>query len=463
MYYACWLNEDRNNMRIHLIAIGGAVMHNMAIALHKKGYTISGSDDVIFDPAKSRLAKHGLLPENVGWDANNISSDLDGVILGMHAKPDNPELLKAQELGIRIYSFPEFLYEQSKDKKRVVVAGSHGKTSITSMIMYVLKSQGLDFDYMVGSSVDGFEDSVKISDAPLIVFEGDEYLTSPIDRRPKFIWYKPDVLLISGIAWDHVNVFPTLDIYQQQFEMLIDQQQTGALVYFVDDPVLQKIAAKQFKPDVFFKPYQTPEYIIRNGVTSVTHEGETTELEIIGEHNLQNLEGARLVCEELGISASNFFKSISTFTGAGRRLEVWKKYENAIVFKDFAHSPSKVKASTKAVSEQYADWETVAVLELHTFSSLKKEFLPEYAGALDEADTAVVFINPETLKRKGNLTFKEVEIREYFKNDSITLIDDPTELEGFLHNLGMNKRALLLMSSGNYGGVDVEKWLNSLE
>ncbi|MCB0736557.1 MAG: peptidoglycan synthetase [Bacteroidetes bacterium] len=449
-------------MRIHLIACGGAVMHNMAIALHKKGHQVTGSDDVIFDPAKSRLERLGLLPTTVGWNAENITSDIEAVILGMHAKADNPELLKAQELGIKIYSFPEFLYEQSREKTRVVVAGSHGKTTITSMVMYALRKSGVDFDYMVGSSVDGFEDSVRLSDAPIIILEGDEYLTSPIDRRPKFIWYKPHVLLVSGIAWDHVNVFPSLEEYHQQFEMLLEQQNSGALVYYVNDPVLDKMASGLFKPDLFIKPYTTPEYSIENGQTIINHDGIKTPLEIIGQHNLENLEGARLVCEELGVDALKFFKNMQDFTGAGRRLEVLKTFKNGIVYKDFAHSPSKVKASTNAVASQFKNYETVAVLELHTFSSLTKSFLPEYAGCLDAAQKPAVFVNPETLKRKGNLAFTAQEIRQYFKNDDIEFFDSPQVLKDWIIEQGIDKKALLLMSSGNFGGIDFDQVLESL-
>lgn len=447
-------------MKIHFIAIGGAIMHNLAIALHKKGHQITGSDDAIFDPSKSRLARHGLLPAIMGWDTQHIAIDLDAVILGMHAKEDNPELLKAQEMGIRVYSFPEFVYEECKDKTRIVVAGSHGKTTTTSMIMHVLRTCGMDFDYMVGSSVDGFEDSVKLSDAPLVVLEGDEYLTSPIDRRPKFIWYKPQVLMVTGIAWDHINVFPTFEGYVEQFRMLIEEQQEGALVYFVQDPELDRIVNDQFKPDVFIKPYDTPNYQITAGKTEVEHDGLKTSLHIIGEHNLQNMEGARLACEEVGVDTRDFFKAMETFEGAGRRLECLRDTEESVLYKDFAHSPSKVTASVKAISDQYPSLHSIALLELHTFSSLKKEFLPHYAGSLDSASEAVVFVNPETLKKKGNLTFSEEEIREAFQRKDLKFITEPTDLHKYVKEIDTQGKAIIFMSSGNWGGVDMEGLLS---
>ncbi|MGB0432032.1 MAG: UDP-N-acetylmuramate--L-alanine ligase [Bacteroidia bacterium] len=448
------------NMKIHFIAIGGAIMHNLAIALHKKGHEVTGSDDIIFDPSKSRLEKHGLLPKDIGWNTNNITNNLDAIILGMHAKVDNPELLKAQEMGLKVSSFPEFVYEECKDKTRIVIAGSHGKTTTTSMVMHVLNEMGKDFDYMVGSSVDGFEDSVKLSDAPIVVLEGDEYLTSPIDLRPKFIWYKPQVLMITGIAWDHINVFPTFDGYVDQFRKLIEDQNHGALVYYVGDEHLDRIVNDQFKPDLFIKPYDTPNYKLNEGETEVEHDGLKTPLKIIGEHNLQNMEGARLVCEEIGISAEDFFKAMSTFEGAGRRLECLVNTPEYVLYKDFAHSPSKVTASVKAINDQFPALESVALLELHTFSSLKKEFLPHYANSLTPAKRAAVFINPETLKKKGNLSFAEKEIKEAFNREDLSFLQTPEELTDYLKTINKSGEAVIFMSSGNWGGVDVEAILS---
>ncbi|MBI1185526.1 peptidoglycan synthetase, partial [bacterium] len=422
-------------MRVHFIAIGGAIMHNLAIALHKKGHEVSGSDDAIFDPSKSRLEKYGLLPATMGWNPENIHRALDAVILGMHAKADNPELLRAQQLGLKVYSFPEFVYEECRNKTRIVIAGSHGKTTATSMIMHVLHTLQYDFDYMVGSSVDGFEDSVKLSDAPLVVLEGDEYLTSPIDLRPKFIWYKPQILMITGIAWDHINVFPTFDGYVNQFRKLIEAQNSGAFVYFVEDEMLDRIVNDQFKPDLFIKPYNTPSYKVIDGETVVEHDGLTTPVKIIGEHNLQNMEGARLVCEEIGISATDFFKAISSFEGAGRRLECLVKSSHYVLYKDFAHSPSKVTASVKAVAQQYPQFESMALLELHTFSSLKKEFLPQYAHSLDPATKAAVFINPDTLAKKGGLSFSEKEIRVAFQREDLIYLTTANELKSYIGSI----------------------------
>ena len=448
-------------MKIHFIAIGGAIMHNLAIALHKKGHEVSGSDDAIFDPSRSRLAKHGLLPQQMGWNADNITTGLDAVILGMHAKEDNPELKRAQDLGIRVYSFPEFVYEECRNKTRIVVAGSHGKTTTTSMIMHVLRECKMDFDYMVGSSVEGFEDSVKLSDAPIVVLEGDEYLTSPIDRRPKFIWYKPQILMVTGIAWDHINVFPTFDGYVNQFRNLIEDQQKGALVYFVKDAELDQIVNEQFKPDVFIKPYDTPEYEVEAGQTQVKHEGISTALRIIGEHNLQNMEGARLICEEVGIGADAFFRAMSTFDGAGRRLECLVNTDDYVLYKDFAHSPSKVTASVKAIAEQYPHLNSIALLELHTFSSLKKEFLPHYAGSLDAAQKAAVFINPETLAKKGNLSFSEDEIKAAFQRQDIEYLDTVERLDAYVSGIKKEGNAVIFMSSGNWGGLGMEQLLGN--
>lgn len=447
-------------MRIHFIAIGGAIMHNLAIALHKKGHVVSGSDDVIFDPARSRLFKNGLLPDKVGWYPEKLNKEIDAVILGMHAKKDNPELKAANDLGIRVYSFPEFVYEETKNQKRLVVAGSHGKTTITSMVMHVLNKLNIDFNYVVGSSVDGFEDSVKLTkEAKIAVIEGDEYLTSPIDMRPKFIWYKPDVLLISGIAWDHINVFPTFDIYKHQFEQLIEGMEKGALCYYVGDAELHKMVNKQFKPNLFIKPYETPAYKISHNKTTVNHDDVYYPIALIGEHNLQNMEGARLMCEEVGVSASQFWEAIADFKGAGRRLELLYQSNNKVVYKDFAHSPSKVLASVKALKQQYADRKTIAILELHTFSSLNPDFLPEYANTLNDVDQAIVYINPNTLKQKGNLNFSQDEIRSFFQRDDIIYTNDKAVLDHLLRDeLPKDAYALVFMSSGNYGDLDMKKY-----
>jgi UDP-N-acetylmuramate: L-alanyl-gamma-D-glutamyl-meso-diaminopimelate ligase len=444
--------------KIHLIACGGAVMHNMMIALHLKGYHITGSDDAIYDPALSRLKKHGLLPKQMGWDENNITEDLDAVILGMHARIDNPELHKAQELGLKIYSFPEFIFENSRDKKRVVIGGSHGKTTTTAMIMHVMKSLGKDFDYMVGSIVQGFETMVKLTqDSPVIILEGDEYLSSPIDMRPKFHLYHPQIAMLTGIAWDHVNVFPTFENYMEQFDIFVRDLEPGALLfYFKEDKNLQNIIARY--PHVNAQPYTTPEYYIDNeNISHIQSDGKDYPLQIFGEHNLQNMEGARMICETLGISRDDFYTAMRDFAGAARRLELLYSSDKLIVYRDFAHSPSKLKSTVEAVSRQYHDARVIAVFELHTFSSLDASFLPEYAHCMDEADLALVYFDEETLKQKRK-NLNEADVRSAFGNN-VDVYSKPGSLHEKIKTLLMEadeKTILLLMSSGNFGGI---KWL----
>ncbi|MBL4668343.1 MAG: peptidoglycan synthetase, partial [Flavobacteriales bacterium] len=379
-------------MRVHFIAIGGSAMHNLAIALHKKGFNVTGSDDEIFEPSKGRIAKHGLLPNKFGWDENRITTELDAVILGMHARIDNPELLKAQELGVKVYSYPEYIYEQSKDKIRVVIGGSHGKTSITSMVLHVLEKCNKKFDYMVGAQLEGFDTMVEITDAKIIILEGDEYLSSPIDRRPKFHLYHPNIALISGIAWDHINVFPTFENYVEQFSEFIKLiEKDGKLIYCKADAEVNKIALMTSNPDIDRIGYQTPDNVINNGITSVLVEGNEIPLQIFGDHNLQNLNGARLICNELKINDNQFYEAIQDFKGASKRLELIAATDNTAIYKDFAHSPSKLKATTQAVKKQYPNRELIACMELHTFSSLNKEFLQEYKNSMSSADEAYVY------------------------------------------------------------------------
>jgi UDP-N-acetylmuramate: L-alanyl-gamma-D-glutamyl-meso-diaminopimelate ligase len=441
-------------MRIHFIAIGGSAMHNLAIALHKKGYQISGSDDVIFEPAKSRLDKYGLLPGEMGWDESRISPDLDAVILGMHARIDNPELLKAQALGVKIYSYPEYVYEQSKSKLRVVIGGSHGKTTITSMILHVLNYYGRDFDYLVGAQLAGFDTMVKITrEAPVMIIEGDEYLSSPIDRRPKFHLYKANVAVISGIAWDHINVFPTYADYVSQFGKFIDTiEGNGTLIYCSADQDLHDLVDKS-EASVKHIGYAIPEHSIENGITYLYP--EHTPLKIFGDHNLMNLNAAKLVCEELDISAEQFNKAIASFTGAAKRLEVISADESTNVYKDFAHSPSKLKATIDAVKSQFDQRKLVACIELHTFSSLNKDFLKEYAGAMDKADEAIVFIDIKSFEQKRMEPFSESDVREAFANPDLKFFNDAAKLKAYLLSLKYFNTNLLLMSSGNYAGFDL--------
>jgi len=449
-------------MRIHFIAIGGSAMHNLAIALHKKGYQITGSDDVIFEPAKSRLDGYGLLPAEMGWDENRITADVDAVILGMHARIDNPELLKAQKLGVKIYSYPEYIYEQSKDKLRVVIGGSHGKTTITSMILHVLNYYKRDFDYLVGAQLAGFETMVKVTEeAPVMIIEGDEYLSSPIDRRPKFHLYKANVAVISGIAWDHINVFPTYADYTLQFDKFIDTiEENGTLIYCKADQDLNNIV-DQSKAKVNKIGYAIPDHEIENGITYLLP--EKTALKIFGDHNLMNLNAAKFVCKELNISYADFDTAIASFTGAAKRLEVISADESTNVYKDFAHSPSKLKATIDAVKAQFGNRKLVACIELHTFSSLNKDFLKEYAGAMDQADEAIVFIDLKSFEQKRMNPFSEEDVQQAFANPKLKFFNDAAELKSYLLSLNYKDTNLLMMSSGNYAGFDLPELAASLE
>lgn len=451
-------------MRIHFIAIGGSAMHNLALALHHKGYEVTGSDDEINEPSYTRLKRYNLLPEKMGWYPEKLDQTIEAVILGMHARADNPELLKAQELGLKIFSYPEYLYEQSKDKIRVVIGGSHGKTTITAMILHVLKSLGKNFDYMVGSQIDGFETMVRLSyDAPFIILEGDEYLSSPIDRRPKFHLYKPDIALLSGIAWDHINVFPTFDNYLEQFRIFVRSIPTGgALVYCDVDEEVRTVAALA-GPAVKVLPYQIPAYRIESGVTKILHgDGAVTALEIFGEHNLMNLNGARLICKQLGIDDHDFYQSISTFKGASNRLELVLRKGTTAVYKDFAHSPSKLKATTEAVKQQYPSSKLIACMELHTFSSLNENFLSEYKGSMERADEAIVYFNPHTIAHKKLKPITAQQVKAAFGTENITVVTDASVMRELLLKKEFSQSVLLLMSSGNFDGLDFKKLASEL-
>ncbi len=445
-------------MRIHFIAIGGSAMHNLAIALHKKGYQVTGSDDTIHDPSKSRLEKYGLLPKEFGWFPEKINSDLDTIILGMHAKIDNPELLKAQALGLKIYSYPEFLFEQSKDKTRVVIGGSHGKTTITSMILHVLNYHDREVDYMVGAQLEGFETMVHLTEEnEVIVLEGDEYLSSPIDRRPKFHLYKPNIALISGVAWDHINVFPTYENYVEQFQIFTDSLINGGiLVYNEEDPEVKRVVESSTSAIKKY-PYRTPPHSIDDGTNYLeTVEGDVP-LEIFGNHNLQNLAGAKWICQHMGIDEEDFYEAIASFKGASKRLEKIAENDTTVIFKDFAHSPSKVKATTKAVKDQYENRTVLACLELHTYSSLNAEFLKEYKGALKYADKAAVFYSPHAVKIKQLDEVTSDQIAEAFEREDLIIYTKPSEFQKFLFSENLENSAVLLMSSGNYGGLDFDE------
>ena len=445
-------------MRIHFIAIGGSAMHNLAIALHNKGEQVTGSDDEIFDPSRSRLAAKGLLPEQYGWFEDKISSDIDAVILGMHAKQDNVELLRAKELGLTIYSYPEFLYEQSKNKTRVVIGGSHGKTTITSMILHVMHYHDVQVDYMVGAQLEGFETMVHLTkENDFIVLEGDEYLSSAIDRRPKFHLYKPNIALLSGIAWDHINVFPTFDNYVEQFRVFLSQITHGGAIVYNQEDIEVKQVVETTQNQIKKYPYKTPKYSVENGDTLLDTQDGAMPIEVFGKHNLNNLEGARWICQLMGVQQEDFYEAIATFTGASKRLEKIAQGPTSIAYKDFAHSPSKVVATTQALKNQYPERSLLACLELHTYSSLNPEFLSEYKGALDGADKAVVFYSPKAVKIKKLEAVSSAQILKAFQREDLLVFTDPTAFQDYLFAQDFNNTSLLLMSSGNYGGLDFEK------
>ncbi|MCF8258612.1 MAG: peptidoglycan synthetase [Flavobacteriales bacterium] len=445
-------------MRVHFIAVGGSAMHNMALAMHQMGHQVTGSDDEVFEPSKTRLAAHGLLPEKMGWDPDRITTDLEAVILGMHARADNPELLKAQEMKLRIYSYPEFIYEQCRDKKRVVIGGSHGKTSITAMVLHVLSYHKVDCDYMVGAQLEGFDTMVRLTnEAKIVVLEGDEYLSSPIDRRPKFHLYKPHIALISGIAWDHVNVFPTFENYVDQFGMFIDLiEKDGTLIYCIEDEEVRQLA-DECQGHITKLPYGVPSHFTEDGKTYLLTDVGKVPLKIFGNHNLMNLTGARLVCGSLGITNAQFYEAIQSFKGAANRLELVAENGRVSVFKDFAHSPSKLKATVQAVKQQFPDRKLTACMELHTFSSLTAEFLKEYAGSMDAADEAIVYFNPHTLKHKKLPELDKKDVKKAFARKDLEVYTDSADLRKHLLSQKWRKRNLLMMSSGTFDGIDVAK------
>jgi len=450
-------------MNVHFIAIGGAAMHNLALALHQKGMQVTGSDDTIFEPSKSRLNAAGLLPTSFGWFSEKITKNLDAVVLGMHAKEDNPELLRAQELGLKIYSYPEFLYEQSKHKTRVVIGGSHGKTTITAMILHVLNYHDIEVDYMVGAQLEGFDVMVKLTDeADFMVLEGDEYLSSPIDRRPKFHLYQPNIALLSGIAWDHINVFPTFENYLNQFKIFVDSITVGGSIsYNTEDPHVKSIVENSENQIRKF-PYQTPKHTIEEGVTYLDTEEGPLPLEVFGAHNLNNLAGSKWICQQMGVDQDDFYEAISSFSGASKRLEKVAENANCVVYKDFAHSPSKVKATTEAVKSQYPNRPLVACLELHTYSSLNATFLEHYKGTLDAADTAVVFYSPQAVEIKKLDSVSKIQIETAFEREDLTIFTDPIPFKNYINSLKFAQKTVLLMSSGSYGNLDFEALKNKV-
>ena len=437
-------------MRIHFIAIGGAAMHNLAMAVATKaGYIVTGSDDEIFDPARTHLLEAGLLPKEMGWHPENITSDIDAIILGMHAREDNPELVRARELGIKIYSFPEYLYEQTKDKIRIVVGGSHGKTSTTSMILYVLQHLGIEADYMVGAQIEGFERMVRLSDtAKYAVFEGDEYLTSPLDLRSKFLWYHPHVAILTGIAWDHINVFPTFPEYVDTFRKFVDRiEENGTFIYYKHDSNLCEIASHA-RSDIKQLPYEA-------------YHGNV-DMKIFGKHNMENLQAAAFACQQIGVKPEDFYREIATFTGASNRLELIDEIGDNVAYKDFAHSPSKLRATVNAVRERYPEKQLVAAMELHTFSSLMADFLPQYEGCMENSDVALVYFNPKVIEHKKLTPITADAVRDAFGTKNVEVFTDSQMLQQRLRSIRYENTALLMMTSGTFDGINIPEFAREL-
>ena len=445
-------------MKIHFIAIGGSAMHNLAIALKLKGFSITGSDDAINDPSRSRLKKYNLLPQKEGWFSDKITSDIDAVVLGMHAKDDNPELLKARKIGLKIYSYPEFIFNQSKDKIRIVIGGSHGKTSITSLVLHVLSTLNIESDYMVGAQLDGFEVMVKLTDtSKYIVLEGDEYLSSALDLRPKFHLYKPHIALISGIAWDHINVFKTFENYLKQFEIFINSiEKNGTLVYNELDPELKKLVSKN-KSNLNYIPYSIPKHKIIDGISFIDINNRLYRLKIFGDHNLQNISGALNICKALGVESEDFYNAITSFNGASNRLELVYKSSDTIIFKDFAHSPSKVKATTEAVHKQFPNRKLISFFELHTYSSLNPLFLEKYRDTLKHSDECYIYYSEKNMRIKRLEPIDSELIIRSFNHSSLTVIDNYEKLNKKIYDLDLSNSVLLMMSSGKFGGLDIDK------
>ena len=463
IYQEQGMKQKPEKQRVHFIAIGGAVMHNLAIILKKKGFSVTGSDDEIFEPSKSRLAEYGLCPAQAGWQPDNITSDIDFIILGMHARKDNPELLKALRMGIHIYSYPEYIYKMTKNKKRAVISGSHGKTTITAMIMHTLNYHNCRFDYLVGAQVEGLDNMVGLSDdSKIAIIEGDEYFSSPLDPTPKFHHYKPHIALISGIAWDHINVYPEYEKYIQQFHIFIQKiEDKGILIYFEYDDKIQDIV-KKFENDIKTISYSAHPFINEGGIVNLLYRNKKITLKIFGEHNMQNLNGARLVCNQLGIEDSKFYEAITVFKGASKRLQLIKSNDYTSIYIDFAHSPTKLEATVTAVKNHFADRELVACMELHTYSSLNKDYIANYKGTMNLADIAIVYFNPETLKHKRLEMLSEKEVKDAFGLRRLKVFIDPQRLSEELTSMNWREKNLLLMSSGDFSGIDINNLANQI-
>ncbi len=451
--------------KVHLIAIGGSAMHNMALALNEKGFIVSGSDDEINEPSKSRLLNFNLLPKEIGWFPEKITKDISAVILGMHARADNPELIKAKELGLKIYSYPEYIYESTKDKTRIVIGGSHGKTTITAMILHVMHYHHIETDFLVGAQLTGFETMVNLTKtSKYAVIEGDEYLASPIDRRPKFHLYKPNIAVLSGIAWDHINVFPTFENYIEQFKIFINLiEPNGNLIYCSNDKVLEEVCSSSSNTNISKWPYSIPNHEIINGLTYLIDNDIKYPLQIFGNHNLMNLTAAKLACNQMGINNQLFYEAIQSFTGAAKRLELVFKTGTFNFYKDFAHSPSKLKATTDAVKQQFPERKIIACMELHTFSSLTEDFLNEYKNSMNLADEAIVYYNPHTISHKKLKEISSEQVHTCFNRKDLIVFTKSEELTNYIKTKNFNNSVLLMMSSGNFDGVDFTMLANELK
>lgn len=451
-------------MKVHFIAIGGSVMHQLAISLVQKGYIVTGSDDEIFEPARTNLKNVGILPQKEGWFPDKIDKNIDAIILGMHARADNPELIAARELGLNIYSFPEYIYNESKDKTRVAIGGSHGKTTTTSMIMHVLKKCNKSFDFMVGAKLDGFQNSVQISNAPVIVCEADEYPASAIERKPKFHFLFPHIAVLTGIAWDHINVFPTFDFYKEQFTIFISKiEKNGLLIYNETDPVLKELVETLKRDDLKYIPYGIPNHFINNGLTTITIEGAQGSIDVFGNHNLMNIQAAFHVCNNLGITPHEFVAAIADFKGASKRLEVLYTDKTCNIYRDFAHAPSKVKASIEAVKSQFPERKLIALLELHTYSSLNEAFMSEYLNTFEPADESAVFYSSHALSIKRMPDLDPETVKKGFNKPNLKVFNKRDDLEKWLHERNLSNSNLLLMSSGTFEGINILKTLNKVK
>lgn len=463
-YFYKLLNIVLKMSKYHFIAIGGAVMHQLALHLKQEGHEISGSDDAIFEPAKSNLEKAGILPENIGWNDTVITPDIDAIILGMHAKADNPELLKAQDLNLKIYSFPEFFYEQCKAKVRIAVAGSHGKTSITSMLMHLFKNHDAKFDYLVGAKLDGFQYMVNsASNNEYAIIEADEYLTSPLDLRSKFLHYYPNIAIISGIAWDHINVFPAYDSYLETFRKFIQSiKKDGYLIYNNNDDELVNLIKSIDTTHVQLIPYCSLASEVIDENVYIKYNDKSYKINVFGTHNLSNLNAAFEVGKIVGFSEESILKSFETFSGAAKRLEnVFDDKERRIsIYRDFAHAPSKVIATVNAVREKYQNRKIIAFLELHTYSSLQENFIEQYANSLAKADVKFLYIDEEALKIKNKEKFDAQWLKKQFNDETIIVVEDKNDILELIKNELENNSVLLLMSSGNLGGLDIQQLMD---